>query len=97
MTQVALFDVVIPVVIAWVLIDDLLRSISTSSRLKPVAAKIAETRAVFSEVSDKVVSIRQAALRSESRLEKRLERHLEKHIDNLRREDRKEPCFSCGD
>lgn len=44
MTQIALFDVVIPGVIAWVLVDDLVRSVKASEHLKPVVNKLIENK-----------------------------------------------------
>ena len=44
MTEVALFDVVIPGVIAWVLVDDLIRSIKTSENFQPVVNKLIEKK-----------------------------------------------------
>ncbi|CAN5470112.1 hypothetical protein BH11CYA1_BH11CYA1_20220 [soil metagenome] len=50
MTEVALFDVVIPGVIAWVLVDDLLRSVKASEHLKPVVNKLIENKAAITAV-----------------------------------------------
>lgn len=44
MTQIALFDVVIPGVIAWVLVDDLVRSVKASEHLKPVVNRLIENK-----------------------------------------------------
>lgn len=48
MTQIPLFDVVIPGVIAWVLVDDLLRSVKTADRLRPVVKKLIENKTAIS-------------------------------------------------
>jgi len=40
MANLALFDVVIPVVIGWVLVDDLMRSMANAPKLKPVVDNI---------------------------------------------------------
>ena len=48
MTEIALFDVVIPGVIAWVLVDDLLRSVKTAEHLRPVVNKLIENKIAIS-------------------------------------------------
>jgi hypothetical protein len=48
MTQIALFDVVIPGVIAWVLVDDLMRSVKTSEHFRPVVNKLIEKKVAIS-------------------------------------------------
>lgn len=47
MTQLALFDVVIPGVIAWVLVDDLMRSVKASERFRPLVNTLIENKAVL--------------------------------------------------
>ena len=47
MTQIALFDVVIPGVIAWVLVDDLMRSVKASEHFRPVVNKLSENKAAI--------------------------------------------------
>ncbi len=49
MTQIPLFDVVIPGVIAWVLVDDLLRSVKTAEHLRPVVSKLIENKTAISK------------------------------------------------
>ncbi len=49
MTQIPLFDVVIPGVIAWVLVDDLLRSVKTAEQLRPVVNKLIENKTAISK------------------------------------------------
>lgn len=48
MTQLALFDVVIPGVIAWVLVDDLMRSVKASERFRPLVNTLIENKLVKS-------------------------------------------------
>ena len=48
MTQISLFDVVIPGVIAWVLVDDLMRSVKASEHFRPIVNKLIENKVSIS-------------------------------------------------
>jgi hypothetical protein len=54
MTQIALFDVVIPGVIAWVLVEDLMRSVKVSERFRPLVNKLIENKVVISDTASTI-------------------------------------------
>ncbi|GEM_PF-711108 len=79
MTNVALFDVVIPVVIGWVLVDDLMRSMRNPARIKTVV--------------NNVVAMKQGRWKTREHISAAGDLSVTQRLPAI--EAKKEPCTAC--